>query len=211
MMGKVSPGGPRPFLSICNRRLLHTQLMQMEWIILFPSGPCHQTELESACQAEKPIYWHQVVVKESTSFIAGTKQGERAAHAQKTLTPQWLSGKGFLGNVCGEGCSVHDFLLIGWWWGNRVVFQESPSSTFWFQPVWGFSHSYHLPPGWGVLVSVKQLKGMCQIVMYVPWGGTRTLFYFSCLTTFPLFLHSLTPCACFLEPREGLGDYKSFF
>ena len=30
----------------------------------------------------------------------------------------------FLGNICGEGCSVHDFLLIGWWWGNRVVFQE---------------------------------------------------------------------------------------
>ena len=94
-MGKVSLGGPRPFLSICNRKKLHIQLIQMEWIILFPSGPCYQTELESACQAAKPIYWHQVVMEESTVFIAGTKQGEKAAHAQKTLTPWWLSGKGF--------------------------------------------------------------------------------------------------------------------
>lgn len=28
---------------------------------------------------EKPIYWPQVAVKESTEFIADTKQGEQAA------------------------------------------------------------------------------------------------------------------------------------
>ena len=37
----------------------------------------------------------------------------------------------------GEGCRVCDSLLIGWWWGNRVVFRESQSSAFTFQPVWG--------------------------------------------------------------------------
>ena len=25
----------------------------------------------------------------------------------------------------------------GWWWGNKVMFQGSQSSTFWFQTVWG--------------------------------------------------------------------------
>ena len=35
----------------------------------------------------KPIYWHQIVVKESTAFIAGAKQGGWAAHAQKTQIP----------------------------------------------------------------------------------------------------------------------------
>lgn len=94
-MGKVSLCGPRPFRSIYNRKELHIPLIQMEWIILFPSGPCYQTELESACQAAKPIYWHQFVMKASAAFIAGTKQGEEAAHAQKPLTPGWLSGKGF--------------------------------------------------------------------------------------------------------------------
>ena len=34
---------------------------------------------------------------------------------------------------------VCDFLLIGWWWGNREVLQESQSSAFWFQPVWNLS------------------------------------------------------------------------
>ena len=29
--------------------------------------------------------------------------------------PLGLSGKGFKGNIWGEGCREHDFLLIGWW------------------------------------------------------------------------------------------------
>ena len=62
-------------------------------------------------------------------------------------------------------------LLIGWWWGN----QESASSIFWFQPsrvfvlvgrVVNFSHLV------GISVCAKQLK---DIVMCIPWGGTRTL------------------------------------
>ena len=35
------------------------------------------------------------VVKESTEFTAGTRQGEQAVQAQKTQTSQWISGKGF--------------------------------------------------------------------------------------------------------------------
>ena len=39
--------------------------------------------------------WHWIVVKESTAFIAGTKQGEWAAHAQR---PRLLNG--FQGMIC---------------------------------------------------------------------------------------------------------------
>ena len=42
------------------------------------------------------------------------KQGERATHAQKTQIPWWFSGKGFKGNIWGESCRGHDFILTGW-------------------------------------------------------------------------------------------------
>ena len=34
----------------------------------------------------------------------------------------------------------------------------------------------------GILISAEQLKGLCQIVMYIPWEGTKTLFYHSAIT-----------------------------
>ena len=63
-----------------------------------------------------------------------------------------------------------DLLLMGWWRGNRVMFQESPS---------GFRQSGVCvpvvkscpPPEWGVcvcvLVSAEQLRDKCQIVLCV--------------------------------------------
>ena len=61
------------------------------------------------------------------------KQGEWVVCAQ-TL-PEFPLGRVFKVNIWLEGCRVNDFLLIGWWWGNRVVFQKTQSSTFWFQPI----------------------------------------------------------------------------
>ena len=43
----------------------------------------------------------------------------------------------FKGNLWGEGYRVPDFLLIGQWQDNVVMFQESQSSIFWFQSNWG--------------------------------------------------------------------------
>ena len=65
------------------------------------------------------ICWHQVVVKESTAFIAGhqaRRMGLRSELVRERVT----------GLVHGS--------LIGCWWGNRVVFWESHLSTFCFQP-----------------------------------------------------------------------------
>ena len=74
----------------------------------------------------KPIYWHHVGVKQSTVFMAGTKQGEKAAHAQKTQTLHDFQ-QGFLKTLLGEGIIGDQLmdLLTCCWWGNRVVFQES--------------------------------------------------------------------------------------
>ena len=37
-----------------------------------------------------------------------------------------------------SSCRVCNLPLIGWGWGrNRVLFQQSQSSTSWLQPVWG--------------------------------------------------------------------------
>ena len=83
----------------------------------------------------------------------------------------------------GEGCRVHDFPLLGGWWGNRVMFQESWSSAFWFDGglvsmCLYLACSHDPPPGLvGVrgLVPAEQLKGTCHIVKYIPWGGTWSL------------------------------------
>ena len=58
---------------------------------------------------------------------------------------------------------------------DKVMFQESQSSTFWFQLVWGLHgcghHAVNLSPGGG-LESAKRLKDMAHI-FYSPCGGTK--------------------------------------
>ena len=71
------------------------------------------------------------------SVYCRTKQGEGAAHAQKTQTLWWISGKDFLRQCEGEGHRVcyqlvYNSVIVGWW-GNRVMFHESQSSASWFQ------------------------------------------------------------------------------
>ena len=90
-----------------------------------------------------------------------------------------------------------DILLIGWWWGN----QESTSSTFWFQPVWGprvrGQHTVNFFHLMGLSVSAKQLKGHGSEYYLSPWGGTKgpwlclmaNYYFFVLLRCFPLFLH----------------------
>jgi len=58
-----------------------------------------------------------------------------------------------------------------------VVFQESASSSFWLQLVWGLGtggqqavNFFHLV---GVLISTQQFKGMVQNIIYFPGKGTK--------------------------------------
>ena len=52
--------------------------------------------------------------------------------------PVGLGGRVLIGKIRDEGCRMCGFLLIGWWWSNRAVFQES------WAPIW----IYHPPLGW---------------------------------------------------------------
>ena len=83
----------------------------------------------------------------------------------------------FRGRVKGKvrervtGCTISSwtsFWLVGD--EDRVMFQESQSSTFWFQPVWGLraggQHAVNLFYLVRVLVSAKQLKDMAQDILY---------------------------------------------
>ena len=83
------------------------------------------------------------------------KQGEWAAHAQKTRTPWWLSGQSFWKAAFGVTAAGYKtfFWLVGgkvtgWCFGNL-----NQSSTFWFQSVWG------LPACGQNVVTIFQLGG----------------------------------------------------
>ena len=43
----------------------------------------------------KSVYWHWIVVNESTAFIANVKQGEWAVSTQKIWNPNGFLGKAF--------------------------------------------------------------------------------------------------------------------
>ena len=74
-----------------------------------------------------------------------------------------------------------NILLIGWWWGNWVIFQESASSAFWFQTIWSLpacgQHAVNFIHVVKVLLYAKQLKNMAQNIIYKPWGGTKDLWF----------------------------------
>ena len=108
--------------------------------------------------------------------------------------PSGFQRRVFTGKFWGDGCRVCDFILIGCWWGNSIVFQEPQSSAFWFQPVrvHVFVLSFKSPSSTRVraIFPVEELRDTYQVVMYIPSGGIRSLHY-CFLTAFPLFLHSL--------------------
>ena len=127
-----------------------------------------------------------------------------------SLGPPTLSAyNGFWGRVlkakfgC-KGSRVSDFLLIGWWWGNRAVLQEScaqPGVTI-------------LPLGGGL----SSCRTQRCIVMYIPWEGTRILLYRGTTVSWLLLLCFCIPSLpwlatvwiCPLELREGLGGCSPF-
>ena len=94
------------------------------------------------------------------------------------------------------------FLLIVWWWGNQAVFQEScaqPEVTV-----------LHLGRD---LSSCRRTQR--YFVMYIPWGGTRTLPHGCTIVSWLLLLCFCVPSLpwkatvwiCPLELREGQGGW----
>ena len=80
---------------------------------------CQETKLESVClNVTKPIYPHQVVVKENGVFIAGTKQEVQDKQCLKVLNSPKAFREGFQRQGEGGGLAMRDqhsdILLIGW-------------------------------------------------------------------------------------------------
>ena len=123
-------------------------------------------------------YWN-VGVWSTKRFIAWPSKENSWLVLKKTWTPWWFAGRSFIGKIWGEGCRVYGFLLIDWWWDNMSVLQESraqPEVTI-----------LHLSGG---LSSCRKT----QILLCIPWGGTRTLPQ-GCTIVSWLFL----PCFCILS------------
>lgn len=93
-------------------------------------------------------------------FYFRATQGELVAWAQKTHVPWWLFRKRFYKQNVGWGL-LDVWLSSVWWWGNRMVLQES-----WAQPEVTFLHLD------GASVLAEELK---DIAMYILWGGTKIL------------------------------------
>ena len=132
---------------------------------------CYWSELGSAqLWAVKPIYWHQIVVKKSTAFIAGHQASRWAVHAQKTQASQWLLGGRWLKTVWGRGLQdawsalVHSS-WIGWHQGELLGVTSLLVST----SLWSVS----LRPAvfiWWESASCKSSLGMCVRPLFISFG-----------------------------------------
>ena len=57
-------------------------------------------------------------------LLQGLSKEKGQLMLKRPKLPDSFGGRVFKDKIWGEGCRVCDFLLIGWWWGNRVMFQE---------------------------------------------------------------------------------------
>ena len=146
---------------------------------LFCLTYCYRTKLGSTCpHAVKPIYWHEVVVKEGAAFIAGHQaRSPGKLVLKRPWTPNGFQGKVFKDRVREGSCEVYDqlvdSLLTGWWWGNR----ESTSSVFWSQgsDVFVLVGLIQLTffTWWGFQYLQNSSKYVAQNIIYSPRGGTK--------------------------------------
>ena len=92
---------------------LQSMLSFLVFIMLPNTSLCAQ---HSEIIQTETLQWSQtnqnVDIWSRERFIAKRK----GARAQIYWIPWWFWGKVFIGKIWGEGCSMCDFRLIGWWW-----------------------------------------------------------------------------------------------
>ena len=121
----------------------------------------------------------------------------------QTQTPQCFWGEVYTGKIWGQGCRV---CVFSWLVGGEVRRQCSRTLNYWpsgFSECRVSAHSYHLPPGWGALVSAE-LKDIL-------WGETKILLSSLLYPVFSLLLiwfciHLFFPISnCFSWPFGTQG------
>ena len=133
-------------------------------------------------------------------FIAGPSKNSWLM-LKKPELPDGFQESIFIGKIWGEGSRVCDFLLIGQWWGSKVLLQEScaqPEVTI-----------LHLGRG---LRSCKRTERYCYIYS-LRRNKDPALYCF--LIASPLFLHFLTSldrkCLNLLFGTQGGLGGRSLF
>ena len=92
-------------------------------------------KLESAYPMHsKAIYWYQIVVNESTAFIARHplwSEGRRMLMFRKHELPNGFQRSNFKGKVKENSCRVSDQFIhiLGWWEVTQPVVQGSTSTV----------------------------------------------------------------------------------
>ena len=129
-------------------------------------GPSTEPNLGLPTNTVRPMYWHEVMVKESAALIAGAKQGEHETQTQKTQSPQWLSGKVFYRQCERQGCRMlhqlmHNFQK-GWhqYDASSIINFLVSTSLESLCLCWQFSSGVGLLP-------IKQLRSVCQAFIYI--------------------------------------------
>ena len=119
-------------------------------------------------------------LQQSKGLFAGCQARRTGNSCSKDPNSPMAFRQGFLKTVIGErvvGCVTSSWTLF-WLVGNSVMFPESRSSTFWFQPVWGLracdQHVVTILHLDGGLSFSRTTQSMHQIVIYIPLGQTRT-------------------------------------
>ena len=138
--------------------------------------------LVSPMSSNKPKHWNL----EQRKVCCRATQRERVAYAKQKKKKKgkfwclFFWEKFLIENMWGKGCNVYDFLLIGWWWGNRwcsrnLVFSlELPSST-WVK----------------TLILGKRTERYCHIFSLRRNQDPASKLQYCFLATPPLFLPSL--------------------
>ena len=86
------------------------------------------------------VLWCQlcqnIIVWSRKRFIAEPSKENGWFMLKRSEIADGFQGRVFKGKIWGEGCTVYNFFLIGWWWGNTMITQDScahlklPSSTW---------------------------------------------------------------------------------
>ena len=100
-------------------------------------------------RAAKPIYRHQVVVKESTVFIAGPSKEKRQRMLKRPKLPDGFQRRVFKGNILGEGCSLWSlfWLVVGGGVLRILIIKLLVPTSLGSMCLWS-ACSHHFLPGW---------------------------------------------------------------
>ena len=168
-------GITKNWTGLSNWTELKVRALESWWSQIWPLYPVTKLVFEDRVLSEV----------EKNSFIALPGRGGHGSFmpSKLCLYSQWAVRSFTEKRISSGHKHSSDWLVVDW---------ESASSTICFQPVWALcacgQHVVNFSHLVGVSVSAKQLK---DVVVCIPWGGTRTLPQGYTIVCWPFL-----PCLC---------------